>query len=123
MTESEAIEALTNIGEIAATYGGLWLSTTFAFLTVCYLVGKALTTFECLLISALYGTSAFIFAGATIGYINSWFLLKARESTILDEILLFGGMERYIGGASVMLFGGTLVSLYFMYNIRHRRTK
>ena len=121
MTEAEAIEALTNIGEVAATYAGLWLSSTFAYLSVCYFVGKSLTTFECLLVSVLYGSSALMFAAAGIGYANSWFLLRAREETILDSIWLFNGMENYMAGAAVVFFGGTLVSLYFMYNVRHRK--
>ena len=96
MTEAEVIESLTNIGEVTATYGGLWLSSTFAYLTVCYLVGKVLTLFECLLISVLYGTSAIMFASATLGYIESWFKLKAQENTIMDDIWLFTGMETYL---------------------------
>ena len=99
----------------------LWLSSTFAYLTVSYLVRKALSTFQCLLVSRLYGVMALMFAGAAVGYTNSWFLLKARENTILDDVLLFQGMENYISGAAVVFFGGTLVSLYFMYNVRHRK--
>jgi hypothetical protein len=123
VTEAEAIESLTNIGEVAATYGGLWLSSTFAYLTVCYLVGKTLTKFECFLISGLYGTSALMFAGASIGYSNTWFLLRAREETIMDGVWLFNGMENYIAGSAVVLFGGTIISLYFMYNIRNRKSE
>ena len=121
MTEAEAIESLTNIGQVGASYAGLWLSSTFAFLTVCYFVGKALSTFECLVVSALYGTSGFSFAAAFIGYQESWFKLKAEVDTVMDNVWVFEGMEKYIGVAAFILFGGTFVSLYFMYNVRHRQ--
>lgn len=118
MTEAEAISALTDIGEVAGTYGGLWVSSTFAYLMVCYFVGKALTTFQCLVISVLYGTSGLMFAGAALGYSNSWLLLRSRERTIFDEVWLFAEIDYYSTMAGVVLFGGVFVSLYFMYNIR-----
>ena len=67
MTEADAIGALTNIGEVAATYTGMWLSVTFGYLTVAYFLGKSLSRFQCLAISTLYVVFAIIFAAVAVG--------------------------------------------------------
>ena len=118
MVEADAIAALTNIGEVAATYTGMWLSVTFAYLTVAYFLGKSLSRFQCLAISALYAVFAVIFASVTIGFVDSFWLLRAREKTIIDEAWIFSSLPGYLEGTAFVLLAATLVSLYFMYNVR-----
>ncbi len=118
MTEADAIAALTNIGEVAATYTGMWLSVTFGYLTVAYFLGKSLSRFQCLAISAIYAVFADIFAAVTIGFVDSFWLLRAREKTIIDEAWIFSSVPGYLEGTAFVLLAATLVSLYFMYNVR-----
>ena len=118
MTEADAIAALTNIGEVAATYTGMWLSVTFGYLTVAYFLGKSLSRFQCLAISAIYAVFAVIFAAVTIGFVDSFWLLRAREKTIIDEAWIFSSVPGYLEGTAFVLLAATLVSLYFMYNVR-----
>ena len=73
MSESDAIEALSEISLNATTYVSIFISVTFAYLTVAYLVGKQLTRFQCLAVSALY----FLIAGMMLlGFLlrnfNEW---------------------------------------------------
>ena len=121
MIEADAIAALTNIGEVAATYTGMWLSVTFGYLTVAYFLGKSLSRFQCLAISAIYAVFAVIFAAVTIGFVDSFWLLRAREKTIIDEAWIFSSLPRYLEeGTAFVPLAATLVSLYFMYNVRQR---
>ena len=44
MSEAEAIEALSDVAANAGTFFTIFLSVTFAYLTVAYVVGAALST-------------------------------------------------------------------------------
>ena len=118
MNEVDAIESLTNIGEIAATYGTLWVSITFGYLTVAYFLGTALSRFQCLAISTLYVVFAAIFAATTLGYVDSWLQLQSRENTVFDNVWLFNEIPFYFESTALVLVGSTILSLYFMYNVR-----
>jgi len=121
MTEAEAIESLTNIGEIAATYAGLWVSITFGYLTVAYFLGASLSRFQCWVISTLYAVFAVLFSSTTLGYVDSWLRLRRRESTVFDDVWLFSEIPYYFEFAGFILVASTIVSLYFMYNVRSKR--
>ena len=123
MNESDTISALTEIGTMAATWASLWVSLTFAFLTVSYFIGAALSRFQCLAISILYATSAVLFGVGAIAYSHGWILLHSREATIFDEVWLMNNIGGWIGVMSFWVTTGTLVSLYFMYNIRNAGKK
>ena len=47
--EAQAIEALADIAAVAATYISVFISLTFAYLTVAYLVGATLNRFQLIL--------------------------------------------------------------------------
>ncbi|GEM_PF-2016160 len=118
MNETDTISALTDIGTMVATWASLWVSLTFAFLTVSYFMGEALSRFQCLAISILYVTSAGLFGVGAIAYSQSWTLLRRRETTIFDDVWLMNNVDGWIGVMSFWVISGTLVSLYFMYNVR-----
>ena len=113
-----AIGALTDIADVAATYLGVWLSLTFAYLTVSYFVGKALSRYQCMMISFLYLLSASMFGVTTLVHVKAWVLLRAREQSVYDEISLVT-FPWWIEAVAIFLVTGTLISLYFMYNVRH----
>ena len=73
MQELTPIEALTNIADVAATYGSLWISITFAYLTAAYFVGAKMTRFQCLTMSGLYLVTAVLFGSASASVRkNAW---------------------------------------------------
>ena len=121
MNEGEAIAALTDIGEAASTFTGLWVSVTFAYLTVAYLVGGSLSRFQCFTVSALYIVSTTVFGLSAQGYVESWRLLHDRVNTVFNDVYVFEKVSFYGEGAAIFLLGGTLVSLYFMYDVRLRQ--
>lgn len=120
MDETEVIATLNDIADVIATYVGMWLSFTFAYLTVAYFVGKALSRFQCLTISLLYAIASAWFCAAGVAYTQAWQSLRAREESLYDTISLMTAKEGWEWGISIFLIGGTLVSLYFMYDIRKR---
>jgi len=117
VSESEAIQTLTSIGEVAATYAAMYFTVTFAYVTVAYLVGKSLSRFQCGAVSALYVLSATAFGAAGLGYVDAWLQLKTREATILDNVWLFQKFV-WVEGIIMMLLAICLLSLYFMYDVR-----
>jgi len=118
MSEGEVIAALTDIGETFSTFTGLWVSVTFAYLTVAYLVGKALSRFQCLAISALYVVSSVLFGTSAQGYADGWVRLHLRETSVFDEVFVFNNVTFYAEAGAVFFGLGTLLSLYFMYDVR-----
>ena len=86
MSEAETIATLNDISEVAGMFISMWVSFTFAYLTVAYFVGKALSTFQCLTISALYGVTASYFAGASIGHIQAWHMVRTSRETMYNNI-------------------------------------
>ena len=119
MTEAEATTMLVEIGEIAVTFMGAWVSLTFAYLTAAYFVGPALTKFQCWVISTFYTVMAIIFAMSSVGYARAWGELVISEPNILLGVWEFGFPD-WGEAASFFFYGGIPVSLYFMYNIRSR---
>ena len=124
MTEAEALEGITNVANIVATFTGLWLSVTFAYLTVAYLVGSRMTRFQCYAITVLYGCVATLFSVGTIAHGKAFFIVLANSSTAYSQIPLFADAEKpwlVVIGAFFALATG--LSFYFMYDVRKRAKK
>ena len=119
MTESEVIEALSEISMNAATYLTIFISVTFAYLTVAYLVGSSLTRFQAFMASALYLLTSIMTGTATVGFTDTWQKLHAREQSVFNDVWLYQNTEWLV----MLLPALTLVvlaSLYFMFDIRRR---
>ena len=89
MTEAEALEVLSEFANNTATYFTMFVSFTFAYLTVTYLVGKSLSRFQSLAISGLYVISALVSGITTVGWAQAWLVLRTSETTMLNEVWLF----------------------------------
>ena len=120
MTEAETLEVLADFANNTATYFTMFVSFTFAYLTVAYFVGKSLSRFQCLAISGLYLISAAVSGTTTVGWAQAWLTLRERERTMLDDVWLFNDIG-WIGAVSFLFVTISSVSLYFMYDIRNRR--
>jgi hypothetical protein len=116
MTEVDALTMLTEIAQASLSFMSVWISITFAYLTVAYLVGNSLSRFQYLAVTALYIVLALHISTATVTWVKTWEALHLRESTILDEVVISNYPYTYTAIA-VFLFG-TALSLYFMYNVR-----
>ena len=117
MSEAEALEVMSDFADNVATYFTMFVSFTFAYLTVAYLVGKSLSRFQCLAASGLYAVSAFVTGATTIGWGNAWLILKAREPTMVDQVWVFD-KPGWLPVITLLLVAITLTSLYFMYDAR-----
>lgn len=114
MNEADAIGALGDIAENAATYVSMWISVTFAYMTAAYIVGRKMSPFQCWVISVLYFVTAFFVGSAALVHTQAWLRYNESQNTIYTNLWL----PPYEGGVAIFLTGGTLVALYFMYNIR-----
>ena len=122
MTEAETIASLNEIADVIATYAGMWLSFTFGYLTVAYFLGKALSRFQCVTVSVLYGVASAWFGSAAIAHTQAWHLVRTSQDTRYNDIWLMTAETGWEWGISVFLTAGTLVSLYFMHDVRRRKT-
>jgi len=122
MTEAEAIGALNGMADVAASQVSIWAYITFGYLTASYFLGKNLSQFQCLAISGLYSVVALLFGSSAVIYVHAWQLTRIREGTVFDEFWLSNSYHGYVGGTAFFLFAGTLISLYFMYNVRKTAT-
>ncbi|MEM7543185.1 MAG: hypothetical protein AAF384_16600 [Pseudomonadota bacterium] len=119
MSEAEAIEALANISSVAGTYFSIFISLNFAYLTVAYLVGRALTRFQMIIITSIYLLSSSLMAFTTIIWSQAFMRIHRREETVFTGL---AGIES-IGWLPAMyvLFATVITaSTYFMYDIRRR---
>ena len=117
MSEAEALEVLSDFANNTATYFTMFVSFTFAYLTVAYFVGRSLSRFQCLAISGLYTISAAVSGVTTVGWAQAWMILREREKTMVDQVPLFNDIG-WIGSVSFLLITIAVVSLYFMYDVR-----
>lgn len=118
MTESEALEAIAAFSANAMTAFTVYISFTFAYLVTAYYAGLKLTTFQSLAVSSLYlvGTgSAFL---AMIAYLDTHFKIIRQVQTVLDNHPLYSAVL-WIPYMTTVSVGGIIVSLYFMWSIRH----
>ena len=118
MTEAEAIESLNGMADVAVSQLSVWVSITFGYLTVAYFLGSKLSRFQCGAVSILYVVTSFLFGGSAIIYVHAWQLTRIREATVFNELALASNLPAYVGSTSAVVLGGTLISLYFMHNVR-----
>ena len=122
MTGVEAIESVTNLAEISITFISLWLSITFGYLTVAYFLGGALSRFQCLTASVLYGSLAILFTTAVWIYTEATVLVIVGERSVFSKLPTGLFDIPWAHGSAVLCVGGTLLSFYFMYNVRKTKT-
>ena len=120
MTEVEATSTLVSIADLLATYLGLWVTTTFAYLTAAYFLGEKLTRFQSIAISGLYLTASLSFALAALGHTEAFILLEARELTVYRDIGTVKILPLYYPGFALLFGCGTFISLYFMWDLRRK---
>ena len=119
MTESDMIEAIIGLNDIAMSSLMFYLSIVSGYLIAAYAIGKSLTTRQVVYISSLFVVFAIFAIWATVGHMAQSRGLQFQAESI----------EPYVGWvdpqdiALPMQILGVLGALKFMWDIRHPKTE
>jgi hypothetical protein len=124
MNEADLVEALQSSIELALASFALYLTITFAYLTVAFLAGSRLTKFQATAVSGLYLSAAL---ATTLACLLSHQMMGDLFSSLSSDAQMFSNIRLmnpvfwkfYI--FSILSFG-MLVSLYFMIDCRRSGT-
>ena len=108
MAEAEIFELIFIAGSTALTAFGLFITFTFAYLTVAYLVGADLSKSEVGIISALYVMSAlmtFFVAMANLSAMGS-FQQEISHSAVYQKIIFLMDANIYLSIVPVVFLLG-----------------
>jgi hypothetical protein len=119
MTELETIEAVAILGSNALAAFTIYYSFTFAYLTVCYLVGTRLSRFQTAAISILYVISATSASLSVVGHQQAMTAIMETHPSVLNQITLWD-LRLWGPGLIFLLVSGIFLSLYFLYDCRRR---
>ena len=119
MSEAETLELLSTFSETGGAYMTMYVSFTFAYLTVAYFVGKSLSRFQCFAVTVLYVISTVLSGSAAIGWADAWTRLKRTQPTIIDDVWLMANFY-WVETLTTLLTLLGVVSLYFMYDVRQK---
>ncbi|MGR8950684.1 MAG: hypothetical protein ACU84Q_21795 [Gammaproteobacteria bacterium] len=118
MTEAEAMAALTGLGDQIFAGVDTWLALTFGYLTLAYFVGTKLSRFQCIAVSLLYGIGASLYAVALPIHTHAWTILVNQNPTVYNGTWISTPGFTWVIGSAVFYFAGTILALYFMYDVR-----
>jgi hypothetical protein len=118
----EASEAMAMWTANAIESFSVYLTVTFAYLTVAYLAGKKLSGFQVLVISVLYISGAGISLLSCINQLLFFTAIVNEIDSAIPATPLSSG-KFWIYFISPPLIVGVLVSLLFMWNVRHPKTE
>ncbi len=125
MTEAEAFELVIMCVDTAVTNFSIYVTIAFAYMTVSYLVGAMLSTFQTLVLSGLYVFSSGVTILTMYLVIVTYFELRAGVPggiAAMDNVPLWNEALWAFYPTSVCI-GGVFVGLYFMWNVRHPKTE
>jgi hypothetical protein len=120
VTEAEIFELMFIAGSTALTALGLFLTFTFAYLTVAYFVGSRLSKTEVLIVSGVYLIANLMVVSVAMANISAMgsFQLEIENSDVYQRILFFMDADIYLVLAPIVFLLGTLVCFFFMWGVR-----
>ena len=89
MTEAEVIESMAILGDGAVNVFTVFISVTFAYLTVAYFVGRSLSRFQLIAISGLYLVTSTTMGATCVACVLAWEKLAPQYPSVLNEIPFF----------------------------------
>ena len=116
MTEPDAIEMVNFYASNALESFSIWVSITFAFLTVAYLVGSKLSKTQVWIVCPLYFITSGTFGLASVVHVQSFTILA---NAYPDFFPAFLWPLPWSEMTQLVLIGGTIASLYFMWDVRN----
>jgi len=120
MTEAEAFEAAAAWSSSAIASFTIYVSITFAYLTVAFVAGRRLSRFQTLVVSALYvfaATSGVMSTITDLGMLE--IAIEHSPAAVADVPFTSEGFWQ--GYQAVLMIVGILISLYFMWNVRQQK--
>ena len=125
MTEAEALELTIMCVDNAMTAFSIFISITFAFMTVSFLAGSKLSSFQALAASGLYIFTAGVAILCTYLHIRTWGELRSGVPggiAAMDNLPLWNeSLWAYYPTTACIV--GVIVSCYFMWDVRHPKIK
>lgn len=118
MTEAESWEVVAAFSANALASFTVYISFTFAYLTAAYMVAGKLSKFQVLVGSGLYVAFAGCGAVSCIVSCNAFETVISAYPTVLDTQVQWSIPWQTV--MSIIFSVGTLVSLFFMYDLRRR---
>jgi hypothetical protein len=120
MTEAEAFEAVMLASDNAMTAYSIYLTVLFAYMTVAYLAGKNLTSFQMVAASGMFIVASLTCMASAHLYIHAWGVItrefpggiSALEGSFWNEPL-------FLTVLLVTMIVGIVMGLYFMYRVRY----
>jgi hypothetical protein len=122
MTEAELLELFTINGANALTAFTVYISFTFGFLATAFFVGSQLTPFQTIVACGLYVISAGAPALTQVVYIQVMFTILESGPNLLQGSTLLNETF-WVWSMSIIQSAGLLISLNFMWSIRHPKTE
>ena len=122
MTEAELIEAAMALSESAGSAVTLYLTTISAYLLVAYFVGAKLDRLQTIIISVLFVVFALSFVAAIQTNLGNLVSIGNELEEIRPDWIRFAS-KLFNSSLLVVDTFGVLVSLLFMWNIRHPKTE
>ena len=117
MSEAEVIELTIGFGANAISTFTLFISMTFAYLTLCHFVGATLSRFQSISISIVYVIGASAPAASAYTHMAAIQKLQSKYPSLLDTVPGFH-MEPWLIWEPIMTLFILGLSLYFMYEVR-----
>jgi hypothetical protein len=121
MTEAEVIELSIGMGANAISSFTLFISITFAYLTLCHFLGAKLTKFQAATVSFVYLVGAGSPAVSTYGYLLAQQKLQSKYPSLMDSVLAIN-IDIWLIWLPVMTLCILAMSLYFMIQTRKADT-
>jgi hypothetical protein len=128
MTEAEFVGLIQNAVSFFMTSFTIWLSIVSAYLIAAYAVGRNLTAVHTVIISVLYIACSSIFTASTLLFMTRIFnMLQAKVEMFPTGVWPVGYDALFtqyaLSGFALIMVGGIVASLYFMWSIRHPKKK
>lgn len=128
MTEYELGEVISNAASNGMTSFTIWLSIASGYLVAAYSAGANLTTIQVLIVNILYFVCSVVFASITIIFVSRGVLLAGMKQELFPDSAIPLGYDNAIAEAAVLglvliMVGGILATLYFMWNVRHSKAE
>ena len=122
MTEAEVLALSIEYSTSALTAFTVYASFTFAYLITAFYVGERLNSFQAIAASGMYVISAGSTVMAMFGYLQAQYAIGATKVTVLDSLAVWNA-DLWLSYMLVTLISGILISLYFMWQVRHPKTE
>jgi hypothetical protein len=120
MTEYELVDITANLAQGGISAISLYFTIITAYMIAAFVIGTRLTKNETVMISIIFIAAALFFVYVTGGVLFRQAYFVERLAEIETDTVHFAGVKMIVTIASIQLLG-ILISLKFMWDVRHRK--